>query len=84
MSKDSVGWEGYITAEDKKPVPFEQELIEVLTDISIQINVLPDKLADAMEYRLRDMARETANGEDEEYDDDDEDNKEKKKNGWDL
>tara|TARA_B100000287_G_scaffold349609_1_gene338207 strand:+ start:1658 stop:1861 length:204 start_codon:yes stop_codon:yes gene_type:complete len=60
---------------------FEQELIEVLTDISIQINVLPDKLADAMEYRLRELAEEKANGDDEEYDD--EDNKEKK-NGWDL
>tara|TARA_R100001163_G_scaffold28165_1_gene22655 strand:- start:22 stop:264 length:243 start_codon:yes stop_codon:yes gene_type:complete len=62
---------------------FEQELIEVLTDISIQINVLPDKLADAMEYRLRELAEEKVNGDDEEYDDDDEDNKEKK-NGWDL
>ena len=60
---------------------FEQELIEVLTDISIQINVLPDKLADAMEYRLRELAEEKANSDDEEYDG--EDNKEKK-NGWDL
>ena len=60
---------------------FEQELIEVLTDISIQINVLPDKLADAVEYRLRELAEEKVNGDGEEYDG--EDNKEKK-NGWDL
>ena len=36
----------------KKPVPFEQELIEVLKDLSIQINTLPDRLVQAMEYKL--------------------------------
>ena len=34
MTTDSVTY-----AAKKKPVPFSQELIEVLTDISIQINV---------------------------------------------
>ena len=58
MPTDSVTY-----AAKKKPVPFEQELIEVLTDISIQINVLPDKLADAIEYRLRDLAEEQASEE---------------------
>ena len=48
MTTDSVGWAGYITAEDKKPVPFEQELIEVLKDISSQINRLPDRLAEVL------------------------------------
>ena len=58
MTTDSVTY-----AAKKKPVPFEQELIEVLKEISIQINVLPDKLADAIEYRLRGMAEEQASEE---------------------
>ena len=58
MTTDSVTY-----AAKKKPVPFEQELIEVLKEISIQINVLPDKLADAIEYRLRDLAEEQASEE---------------------
>ena len=41
-------------------IELEKEKIEVLKEISIQINVLPDKLADAIEYRLRDLAEEQA------------------------
>ena len=47
MTTDSVT---YIAK--KKPVPFEQELIEVLKDLAIQVNVLPDRLAQALEYKL--------------------------------
>ena len=42
----------------KEMIELEKEKIEVLKEISIQINVLPDKLADTIEYRLRDMAEE--------------------------
>lgn len=52
-----------------------------LNEIEEQINLSPDRLAQAIEFRFRKLAEEEVNGDDEEYDD--EDNKEKK-NGWDL
>ena len=47
----------------KEMIELENDKIEVLKEISIQINVLPDKLADAIEYRLRDLAEEQASEE---------------------
>ncbi len=67
VTTDSVT---YITAEKKKPVPFEQELIEVLKDLAIQVNVLPDRLAQAMEYKLAEHHVIAMPGEEEEEEND--------------
>ena len=57
-------------AAKKKPVPFEQELIEVLKDLAIQVNVLPDRLAQAMEYKLAEHHVIAMPGEEEEEEND--------------
>ena len=69
VTTDSVT---YITAEKKKPVPFEQELIEVLKDLAIQVNVLPDRLAQAMEYKLAEHHVIAMPGEEEEEEENEE------------
>ena len=67
MTTDSVTY-----AAKKKPVPFEQELIEVLKDLAIQVNVLPDRLAQALEYKLAEHHVIAMPGEEDEEEENDE------------